>query len=45
MNDFDSRVPSKAAEFGWGDAVPVLSEVQAVVAASVVLGLAFLILS
>jgi hypothetical protein len=45
MNDFGTRAGGEAPEFGPGGIGPVLSELGAVVAASVVLGLAFLILS
>jgi hypothetical protein len=45
MNDFGRRAGGEAPEFGPGGIRPVLSELGAVVAASVVLGLAFLILS
>src|SRR4029450_8994348 len=42
MNDFGTRAGGEAPEFGPGGIGPVLSELGAVVAASVVLGLAFL---
>src|SRR5262245_830280 len=45
MNDFGTRAGGEAPEFGPGGIGPMLSELGAVVAASVVLGLAFLILS
>ena len=45
MNDFSTGAGGEAPEFGPGGIGPVLSELGAVVAASVVLGLAFLILS
>src|SRR5262249_56649966 len=45
MNDFDRRAGGEAEQFGPGGLGPVFSELGAVVAASVVLGLAFLILS
>ena len=44
MNDFGTRAGGEAPEFGPGGIGPMLSELGAVVAASVVLGLAFLIL-
>lgn len=45
MKDFGSHEASEAAEFGPQGIGPVFSEIGAIVAASVVLGLAFLILS
>jgi len=45
MNDFGTGAGGEAPEFGPGGIGPMLSELGAVVAASVVLGLAFLILS
>jgi hypothetical protein len=45
MNDFGTSAGGEAPEFGPGGIGPMLSELGAVVAASVVLGLAFLILS
>jgi hypothetical protein len=45
MNDFGSHERSEPPEFGPNGAAPVFSEIGAIVAASVVLGLAFLILS
>jgi hypothetical protein len=45
MNDFGARAGGEAPEFGPGGIGPMLSELGAVVAAGVVLGLAFLILS
>jgi hypothetical protein len=45
MNDFGLHERSEPLEFGPHGAAPVFSEIGAIVAASVVLGLAFLILS
>jgi hypothetical protein len=45
VKDFDSHERSEPLEFGPRGAAPVFSEIGAIVAASVVLGLAFLILS
>ena len=45
MNVFGSRGGSETLEFGPRDGAPAFSEIGTVVAATVVLGLAFLILS
>jgi len=45
MNDFGRRAGGEALQFGPGGLGPVFSELGAVVAATVVLGLAFVILS
>jgi len=45
MNDFGRRAGGEALQFGPGGLGPVFSELGAVVAAAVVLGLAFVILS
>jgi hypothetical protein len=45
MNIFGSRGGNEAPEFGPREGAPAFSEIGAVVAAGVVLGLAFLILS
>jgi hypothetical protein len=45
MNIFGSRGGNKTPEFALRDGAPAFSEIGAVVAAGVVLGLAFLILS
>jgi hypothetical protein len=45
VKDFDSHERSEAPQFGPQGTGPVFSEIGAIVAASVVLGLAFLILS
>jgi hypothetical protein len=45
MNDFGRRAGGKAPQFGPGGLRPLFSELGAVVAATVVLGLAFVILS
>jgi len=45
MSDFGTRAAGEAPQFGPGGLGPVFSELGAVVAASVVLGLAFVILS
>jgi len=45
MNEFGTGAGGEPSEFGPGGIGPMLSELGAVVAASVVLGLAFLILS
>ena len=45
MNDFGRRAGGEALQFGPGGLGPVFSELGAVVAATVVLGLAFVMLS
>ena len=45
MNDFGRRGAGEAPQFGPGGLGPLFSELGAVVAATVVLGLAFVILS
>jgi hypothetical protein len=45
MNIFGSRGGNETREFGPREGAPAFSEIGAVVAAGVVLGLAFLILS
>ena len=45
MNDFGRRAGGEALQFGPGGLRPVFSELGAVVAATVVLGLAFVMLS
>ena len=45
MNDFGRRAGGEALQFGPGGLGPLFSELGAVVAATVVLGLAFVMLS
>jgi hypothetical protein len=45
MNDFGRRAGGEAPQFGPGGLGSVFSELGAIIAASVVLGLAFVILS
>jgi hypothetical protein len=45
MDDFGRRAGGGALQFGSGGLGPVFSELGAIVAATVVLGLAFVILS